>query len=471
MMQWHSIDHQTNAHRLRLRVRRLFQFRLSRLMVLVAIVAVLFSAWLFNREYRNSQHGWTSSQIAALGDGDPARRRQAAENLSIVEMDDLGRTVSVLAGAMADPDWQVRQAAARSLAMAIGSLGGITNGELIKHIDLAARALIPACDDPRDEVRVRAIQALGKLYDTPPIPRSAWTTNNARSATGAEAHRASDTLSSAMQDSRAPVRAQAVWSFARTGRVSGAVADPVKEMVESDPERKVRIAALEALRVGWPNDPSLCQFLLRRLKVVGDQEERSHVALAIGALGPPPAEALPALLDALSSEEWAIRHYIPIMLGKLGPAACPALPALARLARAELADQHGRGEAVDAIRSIDPNSPEAQALIEPLAILLRDSPSEFQRQKAMFQLVGFGSSAAVAVGPLRDALKSAKPDVKQRAILVLGYMGPAAKSAIADLDRLMRHDPDLSVRHAAEESVTRIKASPINPSASRDQVR
>ena len=35
-----------------LRISRLFQIRLSRLMVLIAIAAVFFSAWLFNRRIR-----------------------------------------------------------------------------------------------------------------------------------------------------------------------------------------------------------------------------------------------------------------------------------------------------------------------------------------------------------------------------------------------------------------------------------
>ena len=458
-MGWYSKDLQTDQGPLRLRIGRYFQIRLSRLMVVVAISAFLFAAWMFNREYRNSQRAWTSSQIITLSDGDAARRRQAAENLHIVERDDLDRTVEVLAGALADPDWQVRDAAARSLATAIGSSGGIMNGALIKQIDRAARALITACDDPRDEVRIKAIGALGKLYDTPPILRPAGTGPSTRIAHGAEASRASDTLWHAMQDTSADVRAHAVWSYARVGRICGAGAGPVIDMAEDDPDRKVRIAALDALRVGWPEDPLLYPFLLQRLKTVGDHDEHAHIGWAIGGLGPPPAETIPALLEALSADDWVRRSCIPVALGKLGPAARTALPALAPFARTEIHEQYSHCPAIEAIRLIDPNSPEAQALIEPLANLIRDSPSELQREKAMFQLIRFGPSAAQAVGPLRNALKSAKPDVKQRAILVLGYAGQAARIAIADLHRLTRDDPDLSIRHSAEEAMGRIKAS------------
>ena len=126
MLQPHSgalIDSRTSPSR----IRRLLQIRVSRLMVLIAIVGVVLSAWLFHRDYRSDQQAWTSSQILALNDRDAVRRRSAAENLYRVEHEDSSRTVAILAGALADSDWQVRRAAARSLASVIGSLGGIAN--------------------------------------------------------------------------------------------------------------------------------------------------------------------------------------------------------------------------------------------------------------------------------------------------------------------------------------------------------
>jgi HEAT repeat protein len=458
--------HQADARALRIRISRLFQIRLSRLMVLVAISAVLLSAWLFNREYSNSQHAWTNSQIVALSERDATRRREAAENLHNVERDDLARTVSVLAGALTDPDWQVRHAAAQSLAAAIGSSGGITNSSLIDDINLAARALIPVCDDSHDKVRLRAIQSLGRLFDSPPLPRSGRKAPPASRPTVAEARRGAGTLSRAMRDPSPQLRAQAVWSFARVGRICGEVADPVKAMAENDPDRKVRIAALDALGVGWPEDTLFVSVLLQRLKIVSDCDERAHIGWVIGRLGPAPVETLPALVDALSADDWVLRSVIPYALGKLGGSARPALPALARMARVELADHGPQCPAIEAIRSIAPDSPEATALIESLAVLLRDSAAESQREKATFQLARFGPSAVKAVGQLRDTLKSPKPDVKERAIFVLGYMGPPAASAIADLETIFRDDPESNARRFAQGALRMIKAlAPINPDA------
>lgn len=449
-----------------LRIRRLFQMRLSRLMVLIAIAAVISAAWLFNRQNASDQRAWTTNQMVALSEGDAAQRRQAAENLYHVEPDDVARTVAILAGALADPQWQVRQAAARSLASTIGSLGGTTNGALVEQIDLAATALIPACDDIRTEVRVMVMESLGKLYELPRVARSARAAPIARTATGSQARRASDTLLRAMQDTSPPVRAQAVWSFARVGPICGAVDDPLKDLVENDPERKVRIAAIDALSVGWPEDPRLYPLFLRRLKIVREQEEHAHIGWAISGLDRPPSEAFPALLDALSADDWILRNSIPVALGKLGATARSALPDLVRIARIELASDDGFCAAIEAIRSIDPDSPEAQALIEPLAKLLRDSPSNLQRQKAMFLLMGFGRSAQAAVGPLQDALKSTNPDVRRRSIFVLGYVGPAGTRALADLELLFHDDPDENVRRSARDAMRKIKASmPANPVA------
>jgi HEAT repeat protein len=358
----------------------------------------------------------------------------------------------------------VRPAAAQSLASAIGSHGGITNGSLIALIDVAAGALISVCDDQRAEVRIKAIESLGKLYELPRVRGPARRAPVGGPPIGSQASRAADTLSRVMRDNSPQMRAQAVWSFARVARVCGAVADSVKDMVENDPERTVRIAALDALAVGWPDDSRHYPLLLRRLNSARDEDEHAHIGWAIGGMGPPPFDILPALIELLSDDDWVLRNSIPLAIGKLGTAARPALPGLARLARIELASDGGFCAAIEAIRSIDPDSPEAQALIEPLAALLRDSRSELHRQKAMFQLMGFGRSAAVAVGPLQDALKSANPDVRRRATFVLGYVGPAATRALADLELLFHDDPDENNRRSAQEAMRKIKASiPANP--------
>jgi HEAT repeat protein len=455
-MNGHATIHQTDSRAAAHRIIRLFQIRLSRLMLLVAIVAILFSAWLYHSDNRSDQHAWTSSQIVGLRDLDPARRRASAENLYHVERDDLARTVASLAGALADPDWQVRRAAAHSLPAVIlatvGSSGTSASGDVTTDIELAVKALIPACSDARDEVRIEARQSLGRLFAEARLPGRAGSVPLTKTAAVA----ALEAVSRGMEDASPQLRAQAVWSFARVGPVAGAGDEAVKDLVENDPDRKVRCAAIDALSVGWPEDPMLYPLLLRRLKVVSDQEEHSHIAWALGSLAPPRYEEIPALIDALSTDDWILRHSIPEALVKLGAAARPALPVLARVAQIELANQDDALSAIDVIAKIDPDSTEAQALVQPLAALIRDSQSSFQRQQATFRLMRFGPSGAAAVATLRDALKSRGPDDRERAIRILACIGALARSAIPDLRSLARDDPAPSVRESAQQAADKI---------------
>ena len=146
------------------------RFTVRRMMVAVAVTAVLLSAWLYRLENDNVSRSLTGIQLRALAESDAALRRRAVENLSNVEADDLGRVVSALTGALRDDDWQVRRASARSLATSIRNSVLARKGAVDDEIDSATRALIRAFDDPRAEVRLEAIVAVGILHDTITLP-------------------------------------------------------------------------------------------------------------------------------------------------------------------------------------------------------------------------------------------------------------------------------------------------------------
>jgi hypothetical protein len=111
---------------------RWFQVSVVRLMVFVAVVAALWTAWLYHREHADIERSWVSIHLRDLLDDDAVQRRGAAENLDQVEADDVGRVVSGLACAVGDPDWQVRRAAAHSLANVIQrcALNGSINSDV-----------------------------------------------------------------------------------------------------------------------------------------------------------------------------------------------------------------------------------------------------------------------------------------------------------------------------------------------------
>jgi HEAT repeats len=140
------------------------------------------------------------------------------------------------------------------------------------------------------------------------------------------------------------------------------------------------------------------------------------------------------------------------------------LPALLRIAHAELKNRYDPLAyeplaAVEAIIAIDPNSTEAQALVQPLAAILRDSSSLSARQQAAFRLMKLGPSAAAAVATLRETLKSRNPDGREKASVILGRIGSAAHTALPDLATLARDDPTPSVRAAAQAAANAIDRS------------
>jgi HEAT repeat protein len=326
---------------------------------------------MYNHEYSDTQRAWTNIQISALSHGEAGRRREAADNLYLVEKDGSCPHFAALAGALSDPDWTVRVAAARPLPRVIGDQGRV----LSEEIDFATMVLIPVCRDPRDEVPVEAVKAIGKLNASNRTPAAAGVAPVVRIAVRSVARQALDVLLEAMNDPSPQVRAQAgsiAWAC-------GGDAEPIKAIVEHDSEIKVQIAAVNALAVGWPDDHQLYPLFLGRLKVATDQEEHANIGWTLSSLAPPSAENLPALLDALLPDDWVLRHSIAVALGKLGLAARPALPRLSRVARIELADADSSLSAVKAIITIDPTSPEAQALIEPLMGLIKNSRAEGQQ--------------------------------------------------------------------------------------------
>ncbi len=221
-----------------LRIIRLFQIRLARLMVLVAIIAILLAAWMYNREYGNSPQCLDEHSNLRLDDRDAARRRQAAENLYH------RRDRRILPAprwrwpvALSDPDGPVRVAAARSLPQASSS--GFAADPEATEIDFATMALIPACRDPRDEVRIEAVEAVVEALRFDPS-RSLATRRYrpARLRSGQQAQRAVNVLRQAMHDPIASECGQALWSFARVGRTCGEDAEPVKRWWNMTPRSR-----------------------------------------------------------------------------------------------------------------------------------------------------------------------------------------------------------------------------------------
>jgi HEAT-like repeat len=231
---------------------RRFQVSVTRLMVLIAVADVLCSAWLYHHEHADIERSWVSIHLHDLQDDDAVRRRGAAENLDWAEADNVARVVSGLADAVGDPDWQVRRAAARSLANVIQRCAANSKGKLIDEIDLAMRALVPALDDTTTEVRIAAMRFVARLGDICQSPRAGPSRSATAGVVMPQAKQAAAALLEAMRDPATHGRAEAIGSLAFIGPPAGIDVGAIKVAAENDPTIEVRNAAIGALTTCWP---------------------------------------------------------------------------------------------------------------------------------------------------------------------------------------------------------------------------
>ncbi|HTU93994.1 MAG TPA: HEAT repeat domain-containing protein [Gemmataceae bacterium] len=219
-------------------------------------------------------------------------------------------------------------------------------------------------------------------------------------------------------------------------------------------------ARLALARIGTPAVPALIEAL---------KDKREGVALLAGeALGwvlPPPKQAVPALCAAVKNDRAHAAVYAHA-LGLLGPPARSAAPELTEL----LTDAASRAEAAVALVRIDPQ--QADKAVPPLIKDL-EAEDEKQRQAAVLALARLGPAAqptvdaltallrdrllmkieiealgevwAQAIPGLVGLLKSPHAEVRQRAVLALGQIGPAARAALTPLIAALS-DRDSAVR-------------------------
>ena len=140
--------------------------------------------------------------------------------------------------------------------------------------------------------------------------------------------------------------------------------------------------------------------------LASDDVETARYALSVlASLGPP---AVPMLIDALHHK--ALRPAVASILGQMGPAAKPAAPALAEV--------------------------------------VQQDKSVRARCEALLALGGIGPDAALALSAILDALRDPDEKVCYSACYALGKIGPAASAAKPALQKKLK-DTDPTVTLAA----------------------
>lgn len=183
-------------------------------------------------------------------------------------------------------------------------------------------------------------------------------------------------------------------------------------------------AAKDLGRLGW-----LAREALPALVAVlndSDPRVRESAAQAIGLMGP---DALPTLVAMLGHGDKYVRRHAVWALAKLGPLARPALADLCQA----LKDTDPR-TASGAAQALGSMGAEAADSVPALAEAMRGTNIVLCRlaSKALSQI------GLPALPTLIAHLHHADPFVRAESALAIGWMGPAAAAAIADLVQVVR---------------------------------
>ncbi len=149
-----------------------------------------------------------------------------------------------------------------------------------------------------------------------------------------------------LDDSDTDVRRLAANALGDLGSKAMAAVPALEKRLE-DQEENVRLVSAWALANIDPTNAAPVQVLILSVR---EGNPRSIVAL--GQLGPTAVEAVPALVDALRSENSLVQAQAIKALEKIGPKAKAALPALNRFAKSQNEDL--RTAAKKAITAIEP---------------------------------------------------------------------------------------------------------------------
>jgi HEAT repeat protein len=212
-----------------------------------------------------------------------------------------------------------------------------------------------------------------------------------------------------------------------------------------DKEDYVRRDAVEALKKIVPEgNQATISALIQALK---DKEAmvRSEAAAALGRIGPQAQRAVPALTLALKDKDELVRDEAAQALGFVGPAAKPALAALVEVI--EEAKGKARLTAICAVAKIDGEHPGGMPT---LIAALDDKKIEPEvRKLALNALIQIGPAARSAVPALIRVLKEPDtPDTYESSVMALGRIG-SDKAARDALRTIMEGDQNLGFLAAA----------------------
>jgi HEAT repeat protein len=366
----------------------------------------------------------TPALATLAGEGEIDERLQAMLALAAIG-DKASAAAPALVAALESPDMSLRFPAAYALGKLRAAAGDAALEKVVADEDevLAATAAWARAQIHRDE-KPFAADALARLLkvlgDEDPGVREgavAGLSDLAALLDDAQKEQLANTFVALISDAHPEVGLAAGGALIRLGGPSlgalrGKLADPA-----------IRTHVLEILAgIGPAAKPALEDIV----KELGDAEadHAGEAAVAIGAIGPQAATAVPALRRLVGDAAKApgLRYSAAYALGRIGPAAKEAEPELRALAESD--DELMATVAVWAALKVAP-----------------EDKSLFER----------------AVPLLRRALRGDREMVRLEAAVALGDIGSAAATAIPMLELVAEDDPVKEVRAAAAEALKKIR--------------
>jgi len=222
------------------------------------------------------------------------------------------------------------------------------------------------------------------------------------------------------------------------------------------PERKASLGLLLAT-IAWPTVFS--GYVLNQKPWLSPSEKlrdswpdvRAHGAFTLGEGQRPESVAL--LTAALADPDSQVRAVAATALARFGARAEAAIPPLANALHDE--DWYVGCQAAEALGGMRG----LQGRVLPLLLAQISNPGINGPWCAVKGVARLGPDGAAAVGALTGLLQHDDPNVRSAAAEALGIIGPAAHSALPQLEEAV-HDGNQWVRKAALVAVPRVRPTP-----------
>jgi HEAT repeat protein len=231
---------------------------------------------------------------------------------------------------------------------------------------------------------------------------------------GPSAQPAVPAIRASLRDSSRGVRRCAASALGEVGPGVGEARQDLLQALE-DPDGGTRLCAARAL---WQvtGEPEPTVSVLTALFAVQDHGPdgrfmQRDIAKALGALGPPAAQAVPVLVDELQAvpeDERGLRRTILWTLGEIGPPARVGLPLLT--AALSDPDEDVRFAAAQSLWTVGGDAKPALPVL--LSVGGQQTRDPADRCRAMHLMGRMGPLAKAAVPMLTDALTDPDPDVR-----------------------------------------------------------